>query len=472
MQQKLQHKLALFFCLLIIPILVMGCTNSSASTLETGFVTEASVTDTIETSGSVSAKQLVTLSWATSGTVEKVAVKSDDIVTSGTQLMSLNSTTAPYTVITAISTLIDAKQALANIQQSTTGLADAKIALIDAQTAYNDALIAYQGLDKPVGDAEYIAILKTKYLSAQSQTLRAVGQYNHYADWSETSTERANATSALAQAKINENDALIRLNHFSNPPDFIESGIITSTYNLAKANLAEAQKTYDQVSGGNADAINKAQSAVNAAQATVNKLNIIAPIDGQVAVVYTQPGDIVTAGTKAAVLYDRSEMYIDVAVTEAKVSTVHVGDSAAITFSGLGIKTTGKVTLIDPIGTTTSNVVNYTVRVKLDKTDPKIYIGATATVVITTGTPQNTLYVPVSAVMNDSNGEYVMRVAADGTTKRIQVVTGDISDETVVVTGDLSKGDQIELFTSSSTTTTKTTTNRGGLFGGMGGLFR
>jgi RND family efflux transporter MFP subunit len=475
MQQNLRHKLAVLICLLLMPILATGCSNSnsSASSIETGVVTEASITDTIESSGSVSAKQLVTLSWATSGTVEKVSVAGDDTVTKGTELMSLDSTTAPYKVITAISTLIDAKQTLANIQQSTTDLAEAEIALIDAKTAYNEALIAYNGLNQPVGDSEYIAILRSAYLNAQSQTKRALFNYNRFADYLETSTQRANATAALAQARINENTALLQLNHFSNPPDAVEAGIITSAYNLAKANLDEAQKTYDQVSDGNLDVINKAQSAVNAAQATVNKLSIIAPIDGQVAVVYTQPGDRVSAGTKAAVLYDRSKMFVDVSVTESVISTVHIGDPATISFSGLGIDTTGKVTLIDPIGASSSNVVNYTVRVELDQPDPNIYIGATATVVITTSDPQATLFVPVGAVMNDTDGEYVMRVASDGITQRVQVVTGDISDETVVVTGNLSKGDLVEVFTSASTSTTTTTNqNRGGLFGGIGGMFR
>jgi multidrug efflux pump subunit AcrA (membrane-fusion protein) len=472
MQQALHRKLTILICLCLITIVLAGCANSTTSSIETGVVSEASVTNTIESSGAVSAKQLVTLSWATSGTVEKVVVKSDDTVTSGTELMSLDSKTASYKVIAAISTLIDAKQNLETVQKSTTGLAEAEIALIDAQTAYNDALTAYNGLDKPVGSVEYIAILQKNYLNAQAQTRRALGNFNGAADYLETSSRRADATAALAQARINEKYALLQLNHFSNPPDPVEAGIITSAYNLAKSKLAEAQKNYDAASDGNVDAINKAQAAVNAAQATVNKLSIIAPIDGQVAVVYAQIGDIVSAGTKAAVLYDRSKMYVDVSVTEEKISTVKVGDLVTISISGLGIKTTGKVTLVDPIGTSSSNVVNYTVRVELDQPDPKIYIGATATVVITTSDPQKTLYVPVSAILNDTDGEYVMQVAADGTTKRVQVVTGDISNEKVVVTGSLKKGDLVEIYTSTSSTTTTTNQNRGGLFGGFGGLFR
>ncbi len=475
MQHNLRQKLTVIICLLLTLILAAGCSNSnsSASAIDTGLVTEASVTNTIESSGSVAAKQLVTLSWATSGTVKQVAAVNNAAVSSGAELMSLDSKTAPSEVGQAISTLITAKQALANVQQSTTDLAEAEVALTKAQSAYDEALIAYNGLNQPVGSSEYIAILQAAYLNAQSQTARALFNYNRFADYLETSSQRANATSALAQARINENDALIRLNHFSNPPDAMQAAIITSDYDLAKSQLDEAQKTYDAVKDGNADAVSKAQAAVNAAQATVNKLSIIAPFDGQVAVVYSQPGDIVSAGTKAVVLYDRSKMYVDVLVTEDLISTVKVGNPAAISFTGLKINTTGKVALVDPIGTSSSNVVNYTVRVELDEPDPNILIGATATVVITTSEPQNKLFVPVSAVLNDNQGEYVMRVKNDGSTERVQVVTGDISNETVVVTGDLTKNDQVELFTSNATTASTTTNqSRGGLFGGIGGIFR
>ncbi len=473
MQQNLHHKLTVFICLFLILILATGCSNSnsSASAIDTGVVTEASVTNSIESSGSVAAKQLVTLSWATSGTVKQVSAVNNADVTSGSELMSLDSKTAPSEVSQAIVTLITAKQNLANIQQSTTDLAEAQVALTKAQSAYDEALIAYNGLTQPVGSPEYIAILRAAYLNAQSQTARALFNYNRFADYIETSTQRANATSALAQARINENDALIRLNHFSNPPDAIESALITSNYNLAKSQLDEAQKTYDAVSGGNADAINKAQAAVNAAQTTVNKLSIIAPMDGQIAMVYAQPGDMVTAGTTAVVLYDRSKLFVDVLVTEDAISQVKVGNPVAVVFKGLNINTTGKVVLIDPIGANSSGVVNYTVRVELDKSDPKILIGATATVTITTSDPQNKLFVPVSAVLNDAQGEYVMRVKSDGTTERIKVVSGDITNSTVVVTGALSKGDRVEVYTSTSTSST-TNQRQGGLFGGIGRVLR
>lgn len=473
MQQIFNRKPTILLSCLLLLILAAGCSNvnSSAVSVETALVNETSVMNTIESSGAVAAKQLVTLSWATSGIVEEIAVHNGDTVTSGMELMTLDAQSAPSEVIKAISSLIIAKQNLTNVQQSTTALAEAETALVDAKTDYDEALKAYNGLDDPLASEDYITILQTNYLNAQNQTKRAIGNYNRYADYEEDSVARATALANLAQARINEHDALISLNHFSNPPDYILADTITATYNLAKSNLFEAQKFYDQVNSGNVDAISKAQSAVNAAQATVNKLSIIAPIDGEVAVVYAQPGEMVSSGTKAVVLYDRSRMVIDVLVTEDAISTVKVGNPAAVTFSGLNIDTTGKVSYIDPIGVSSSGVVNYTVRIELDEPDPQIYIGATATVIITTSDPQDKLFVAVGAVLNDAQGEYIMRVNNDGSTERVDVVTGDISNETVFITGDLAKGDQVQLFTANTSETT-TEQNRGGLFGGMGGLLR
>jgi RND family efflux transporter MFP subunit len=473
MQQIFNRKPTILLSCLLLLILAAGCSNanSSAVSVETALVNETSVTNTIESSGAVAAKQLVTLSWATSGTVEEIAVHNGDTVTSGMELMTLDAQSAPSEVIKAISSLIIAKQNLTNVQQSTTALAEAETALVDAKTDYDEALKAYNGLDDPLASEDYITILQSNYLNAQNQTKRAIGNYNRYADYEEDSVARATALANLAQARINEHDALISLNHFSNPPDYILADTITATYNLAKSNLDEAQKNYDQIKNGNVDAISKAQSAVNAAQATVNKLSIIAPIDGEVAIVYAQPGEMVSSGTKAVVLYDRSRMVIDVLVTEDAISTVKVGNPAAVTFSGLNIDTTGKVSYIDPIGVSSSGVVNYTVRIELDEPDPQIYIGATATVIITTSDPQDKLFVAVGAVLNDAQGEYIMRVNNDGSTERVDVVTGDISNETVFITGDLAKGDQVQLFTANTSETT-TEQNRGGLFGGMGGLLR
>ncbi len=446
-------------------MLLAGC--SDQTTIETGYVAETTITETVESSGSIEAKQLATLSWATSGNVEKINVETNSLVASGDELMTLDPTSVSIDVLQAITTLIDAKQELEDAKHSKTELAKAEVALVSAQQVYNDALIEYNQLDEPVGSAEYIAVLQSAYLSAQNSTERALKDYFGAQEAAEGSVKRTSAEARLAQARINENDALIRLNHFSNPPDEITASTVTAAFNLAKAQLDAAQIAYDALKDGNSALVDSAQAAVDAAQATVNKISITAPFDGEVVVVYSQVGDVVSTQTKALILVDRSKLTVDVLVEEADIYQVEIGNKASVSIDTLGINTTGKVIRVNPIGIVSGGVVNYYVTVELDEANPDILIGTTATVVITTGEPCAALYVPVGAVLMDDQGEYVTRIQNDGTTERVAVVTGDIADGYVVVTGDLQKGQSIQIFTTTTSDSSSTSSQggRGSLFG-------
>lgn len=447
-------------------LLITGCTTNKNANAETGtgMVTETTMTDTVESSGAVAAKQLATLTWGTSGNVLEVNTDAGKKVSSGEVLMKLDSASAPSEVIQAISTLITAQQNLVTAKESKTALAEAEVALNEAKDAYYQALGYSYTLGKPVGSEDYNAILRANVIKAEETLERAEDYFNGFAETSDSDTRKAQAKASLAQAKIDLKEATSIYNYYTNTPNAMDSAVITAELNLAKAQLDDAQRAYDLLKDGdNTNAIQSAQAAVDAAQATVNKLSIIAPFSGEVAVVYSQVGDVISSCEEALVLVDRSKLYVDVAIDETSISQVKVGNPAEITFDALnGLATSGKVVRIDPIGESSSGVVNYTVRVELDKTDPGILIGATATVVIQTGEPRSVMFVPVSAVLNDAQGEYVMRVSSDGSVERVAVVSGQIIDETVVVAGDLQKGDQVQLYTSSTSTSTE----------GQGGTFR
>jgi len=97
-------------------------------------------------------------------------------------------------------------------------------------------------------------------------------------------------------------------------------------------------------------------------------------------------------------------------------------------------------------------LVKYTVRVDLDKVNDKTFmpLGTTANVVIKTKDASATLAVPIAAIQNDSNGEYVWAVQSDGSAKRVDVVSGSIVGDQVVITGALKEGDSVELVHKSS----------------------
>jgi multidrug efflux pump subunit AcrA (membrane-fusion protein) len=71
-------------------------------------------------------------------------------------------------------------------------------------------------------------------------------------------------------------------------------------------------------------------------------------------------------------------------------------------------------------------------------------------VIIQTKAASATLAVPISAIQNDSNGEYVWVIQTDGSSARVDVVSGSIVGDVVVITGDLKEGDRLQLVNTSS----------------------
>jgi hypothetical protein len=74
--------------------------------------------------------------------------------------------------------------------------------------------------------------------------------------------------------------------------------------------------------------------------------------------------------------------------------------------------------------------------------------------------------VPISAVQTDTKGEYVNRIAADGTAQQVRITSGQIVGERVVIVGDLKEGDQVSLSSTSSSSSSSRNNQRGpGIFG-------
>jgi RND family efflux transporter MFP subunit len=468
---KRKSRVGILFVLFFL-LTLTGCkkTANSIASIGYGYVTESTQTDTVESSGSIEPYQITTLNWKTSGTVLTVDAIANQVVTTGTVLATIDPATAPTEVNEAISDLISAKQELEDARTSKTALAQAEVALASAKSDYYQALGYYNTLNKQIGTQDYINILTSKVTSAQDKVTKAEEKYNSYAEYSDADANKIAALAALSQAKLDLEDAQKQLKYYSNTPNSLDSETITAEMNLAKAKLEDAQRAFDKLKdGSNTDAITSAQAKVDAAQATVDSLSIIAPFEGEVVVIYPRVGDLVNANTEAAILVNRSSLYLEVAMDETTISNIKVGNPAIITFDAIpDLSMTGTVTLINPVGVISSGVVNYTVRVELDETSDRILIGQTANVSIQTSEPHTVLYVPVTAVHSDAQGEYVLRVKADGSQERVSVISGTITDELVVVVGDLKAKDQVVLYSSSYSSSEETTNNRGGFMLGGG----
>lgn len=408
---------------------------SNAAAEPTGTVTTLNVAQTVDTTGPLAAQPSASLTWNTSGVVETVNVKSGDKVKAGDVLMKLKTTSVSSSIISAQADLVTAQQNLQNAQTNTS-LAQAVINLKTARDAYDKA-------------AKYLQFLQNSQKVPQTQS------------------------KVFLESRRNSWQYVYKTKTFKGPAP--QDWIVNAQNDLAlkKGQLDDAQNAYDRLkAGASSQAVAVAQAQVDAAQATVDSMSIIAPFDGEVLYVDNQPGDVVSTGAAAVNIANLDHLYVEAQVDETDIANIKVGDQVTATMDATpGVKLTGKVTAINPVGTVVSGLVKYTVRVDFDKTDTNLSLplGATVNASMQVKPPSATLAVPVTAIQNDSRGEYVWVVRNNNFRRRINVVGGQIVGDRVAVTGNLQAGETVLLGQISNNGNTNRSPIRFGPFGGRGG---
>jgi multidrug efflux pump subunit AcrA (membrane-fusion protein) len=219
--------------------------------------------------------------------------------------------------------------------------------------------------------------------------------------------------------------------------------------------------------------VTAAQLTLKTAQNNLADAVLTAPTAGTIASVNGAAGQYISGGATAAVstsatstastsssafitLSDLTAAQVSAAISEADIGKIQPGQKVNFTVTGYPNRTfSGTVAAIEPAGTTTSNVVTYTVLISVDPTDVQLLPDMTATVGIITQQADGVVLVPAGAV---SNGK--VSVLQNGTVTPVAVQTG-ISDgvNTQIVSG-LEPGAQVVTGTSSGPSTKSTTTGK------------
>jgi RND family efflux transporter MFP subunit len=330
---------------------------------------------------------------------------------------------------------------LVNAQKSLTDLYDnaeiSKVQAMDSITSYSQAVrdAQYQ-LENYSVPAEQAKLDPMEAMDLMKQRLdQAWKAFSPYMYYSESDPTRKDLKDALDEAQSNYDSAVKRLRY-------------VYQLDVAQANLDKARSDYEKwAQGPDPEQVAAAKASIQAAQAALSQMQVSAPFGGRVLVVNYSPGDVVVSSLAAVVLTDLDHLRVDVLVDESDFSRVHLDSPAQVTLDALpGVKLTGKVTYINLMGETDGGIVKYTVRVDLDTTDTQIPLGATADVVIQNGEPQQALAVPLSSLSSDDQGEFVNLIAADGSIQRVNVTTGALQGDMVIISSpssELQAGDSL-----------------------------
>jgi multidrug efflux pump subunit AcrA (membrane-fusion protein) len=458
-------KTYLWFMPIFLTILLLaGCTGQSSATQEVtteiGNVTEVTLTTTIDTTGSITPRQISSVTWDTSGTISTVNVQVGQKVQAGDVLMSLDPNTVPDSLVLSQLRLAE--------MTSPTSIAAAQQAVLTAQNTLQDAQVNRNNLD--YYDQAAIDDAYADYILAKQKYDRAYENYEQYANLGEDNPNRASAYQSMYSARVVMDSAISTYNAYKAKSSQQTYDEANTAVVLAQNQLLEAQNYLIALTGGEipADATGSSLMTYKETKMAVDAMNLRAPFDGTVSTLYDQEGIVVSSNDASVKLVDRSKLYVTIQLDEHEVVTVSPGDTATIVIEALpDLNITGHITTIEPIGEIIDGVVYYDVQVELDQPNDQIPLNATASVIIQIGEPQVSLAVPATAIQNDADGNEYIQVISNGSTQNVSVVSGQIlADDTVVITGDLQVGDQVILLLQASNSTTGLGSGGGGFIMG------
>ncbi|NJC66440.1 HlyD family efflux transporter periplasmic adaptor subunit [Planosporangium flavigriseum] len=374
---------------------------------------------TSSAAGTVQAMQSRGLSFSTGGTVTEVEVKPGDSVAAGQVLARIDSSAAQDDVNTAQASVNSATNALARAQQTTTP---------SPSTCQNTAVRA-----APV--AYVVAGSASPSTSASASPSSSPDPSPSDMPSPSASPSRQGPGSGSGQTSGRTSET---------PPGGCATG--GSAGGSAGGSTSGRSGSGDSLMSAEQQLTN-AQLALQLAQDRLAGTTITAPVAGKVLSVAGTVGSQETpASSGFIVLGGVTDTGVRAEFSEADVAHLAVGQTATITLPNRdGAQVKGKVSQIDPAGTTSGRLVRYGVLVSFDEVPADLLLGQSANVTVVTASAPNVLYVPSAAVTSVTGDNGAVTVRSTGRDQHRTVRVGLRGDQYTQVLEGLQGGDELVL---------------------------
>ncbi len=409
-------------------------------------VVSGNLTVTVSGSGNIEASRQLSLSFSSSGRIDKIYVKEGDKVSKDDVLATLD-TYEWETRVTSLerqlfiaqrSLTAKKKQVTADERQVSASELTLRQAQINLQTAqYNLSQIADVKTEQDAVDAAQTALDVVK---ANLELAPGLGAWGYWV------TQLPIAQQRLADAQQALRDVLTG----SSAKVTTSVALQVATNNLqvqqAQMRVEDAQIAIDDAKTAVDDAkidVENAKIDVEQAQKALDEVKntgpeVKAPFDGVVTRVDVEEGDTVSAIIPIIYLMDPASKELVVEVDELDVTEVTPGQKVNIEVDALpGLKLEGKVSSISLLPTQAAGVVVYDVKIGFDApADLGLRLGMSATADIIIAERKNVLLVPDRAINQDSQGRTTVEIRLNEQTAERKVVIG-VSDgtQTEIVSG-------------------------------------
>ena len=411
-------------------------------------VRNGSIIQTVSGTGQVSASNQTDIQSQVSGTIESIDVSVGQAVSAGDLIATIDSTDAKLSLdnaqisfakLTEPAKATDISNALNNLAKSYND------GFSSASTIYLDLPAIMSGLkDLLYGQTGFLSDQNATYLSSTARAMRDISGVEYDAavlQYQKSLAEfrgltRSSATSSLDSAYTDTfetiqmvaksaTDAQNAITFIVNTqPNYQPKSVSTAASSIntwtAQANsdlssLASSQNSIQNnkntyttlVNGADQYDIQSAQVSLAQQQKTYANYFIKAPYDGVIGRIPVHVYGQASGGTTIATIVG-TQMQATISLDEVSAAKVKVGQSATITFNAIsGLTATGTVSVVDQIGTVTSGVVSYGIKITINTQDDRIRPGMSINTNITTYEKDSVLIVPNSAVKTQGSTNYV-----------------------------------------------------------------
>lgn len=217
----------------------------------------------------------------------------------------------------------------------------------------------------------------------------------------------------------------------------LPSGTSTGTSSGSSTKVASAsQLAADQA------AIDAAEADLKVAEQDLAAATLKSPIAGTVATVGLTAGSS-SRGSSITILGTGNQV-VGIAVPLSQIDQVKVGQPASLQVDGLTAPVSGKVTRIGLLSSTSGSLTTFPVTITLADGSPSVHDGVGADVTVTTGSADNAILVPNSAITSLGT-RHTVTVVKDGKAQTTVITLGLVGPDSSQVTKGLSAGDTVQL---------------------------
>lgn len=367
-------------------LILTACAGQAAGTSAPA-AEGAAAPESVIAEGRLEPVRAANLTFQARGIVESVDVKIGDSVKKGDTLAQLSTADIAEAQFRAANLeLVSAEQAWDTLNRTgPANLAAAWTAYMNAQTVRAEAERKWEALN--VDNIEdRIEDAKADVTDRNKDLQDAKVEFAKYKDLDKDNSKRKVAEDALETAQDKYNEAVRTLEKTMRERDTVRAAL-----DAALAAEAEAKYQYDiSASGVNSDQLSLANARLESAQAqlaaalpSLSGFVITAPFDGVVMDVAVKAGEPASPENRIVSIADTSAWVIETTdVTELEVVNLKVGQPVTFTADALpGVTMSGSVKEISQSFVLQSGDVLYTVRISVDRIDPRAKWGMTVEVV-------------------------------------------------------------------------------------------